>query len=663
MQRWRLLFKVLSFCLFGAFAPQLGAQQFFHASFQGLGPGQPPAVVHLPNGDVVQAFLRGAGTQELTLVKTDACDEILWSKRLSTPQTPSRLINMVAHENEIYLAVVLGPQLPDSSLTLFKFTTAGNLVWSQELKGPPMYWYSLGINEQGYLFLNGNSSSSASLANVVVKLDPTDTIFWSNSYTQRQIWGMGVPDKNGGFLKLTGNVAYLLDANGQPQWIQNYDAGYQSGISPLVLDDGFVIFSTTTAGQNQSQAYKIDLNGNVVWSSPAFSGSFFSDAILLENQEILIASSGAGPAFDQTQLLWLDASTGAVSNSKWIPPNSQATNQPTLSSNGQGHLFLHSQLATATATNVDFLRIKPQLVGTEACQWQNANLNTRNEAVTALGNVSLPPMQALSFNQEPVNASLQNATVAMLKGCSNVPQPEDIELGNDTTLCPGETLVLNPNLTVEGSYRWSNGQQGASLTVTQAGRYWLEVEPTCGQAFFSDTIQVDFYDGMAPQILADQFQYQLGETAAFTLQNLPDTTVFWQNAFGDTNRGNSWNLELSKPGQQWVKACWYSPASCLLCDSLSFSVEAPQLQLPNAFTPNGDGLNDFFGPADGALVHYDLWVKDRFGKTLSYTQNHPWNGDVKGQRALGGVYVYELHYQIYRGQPTQVLVGSFTLLR
>ena len=49
-----------------------------------------------------------------------------------------------------------------------------------------------------------------------------------------------------------------------------------------------------------------------------------------------------------------------------------------------------------------------------------------------------------------------------------------VNIGNDTTICEGSTLTLNPNIAAD-SYTWSNGSTNPGLTVTTAGTYWVEV--------------------------------------------------------------------------------------------------------------------------------------------------------------------------------------------
>ena len=55
----------------------------------------------------------------------------------------------------------------------------------------------------------------------------------------------------------------------------------------------------------------------------------------------------------------------------------------------------------------------------------------------------------------------------------------DPDLGEDTTLCLGETINLSLNSTYI-SYLWSDGSTGSSLSVDSEGIYWVDVELNCG---------------------------------------------------------------------------------------------------------------------------------------------------------------------------------------
>ncbi len=76
--------------------------------------------------------------------------------------------------------------------------------------------------------------------------------------------------------------------------------------------------------------------------------------------------------------------------------------------------------------------------------------------------------------------------------------------------------------------------------------------------------------------------------------------------------------------------------------------------MPNAFTPNGDGKNDEFGPVGQihSLENYQLTIYDRWGSKVfsAKSPDEKWNGkfDNQGNELPPGVYVYELQYKVLR---------------
>lgn len=94
-------------------------------------------------------------------------------------------------------------------------------------------------------------------------------------------------------------------------------------------------------------------------------------------------------------------------------------------------------------------------------------------------------------------------------------------------------------------------------------------------------------------------------------------------------------------GEYWVKLI-ASTASCQYVDSLAVKSLESMLQVPNVFTPNGDGLNDEFRVAFRSLKNYNIVIKNRWGRTV-YKSNDPskgWNGKIGGAQAAEGTYYY-----------------------
>jgi len=90
--------------------------------------------------------------------------------------------------------------------------------------------------------------------------------------------------------------------------------------------------------------------------------------------------------------------------------------------------------------------------------------------------------------------------------------------------------------------------------------------------------------------------------------------------------------------------------------------------IPNAFTPNGDGLNDLFKLALSLacpVSEYKLQIYNRWGQMLfvSYRLEDGWDGTINGQPADVGSYYYQLSVKTGLRQNVIVEHGDFVLIR
>lgn len=92
--------------------------------------------------------------------------------------------------------------------------------------------------------------------------------------------------------------------------------------------------------------------------------------------------------------------------------------------------------------------------------------------------------------------------------------------------------------------------------------------------------------------------------------------------------------------------------------------DAQRLSIPNAFTPNGDAINDVFRvvPYEGLEVIGSLTIYDRWGEKVYENQGSVfWDGTIDGKPGPSDVYVYRIDI-VCDGEPKAVW-GDVTLLR
>jgi gliding motility-associated-like protein len=88
--------------------------------------------------------------------------------------------------------------------------------------------------------------------------------------------------------------------------------------------------------------------------------------------------------------------------------------------------------------------------------------------------------------------------------------------------------------------------------------------------------------------------------------------------------------------------------------------------IPNAFTPNNDGVNDYFRGDGVGIEKYNFWIFDRWGNLIFHTEDltEGWSGKAKGgeEVAQQDVYVWKVKIIDIFNKPHDYL-GKVTLVK
>lgn len=305
-------------------------------------------------------------------------------------------------------------------------------------------------------------------------------------------------------------------------------------------------------------------------------------------------------------------------------------------------------------------------------------------------------------------------------------EPSTIDIGRDTSFCFGESIMLKAGNNFE-SYMWNNGQTSSEIKVTGVGEYFVLVKNNNG-CTSTDTMSVievytlpDFSLNKKSILCRQQndtifaapnfttYLWQDGSSKYFypvleagnikltvtnengciardslaisKIVNSPsdflddylticeDETVVLKpiSTFAEYlwNNGSKMPTIQATPGNYWLIV--KDMNGCIGVDSLNVTSKdcTPIFFVPNAFTPNNDGLNDIFKPViSGNIEEYIFTIYDRYGQQIFSTKkiNEGWNGTIKGKPQNTGTFIWTCSYK-FKGLIKESKKGSIVLIR
>ncbi len=240
-----------------------------------------------------------------------------------------------------------------------------------------------------------------------------------------------------------------------------------------------------------------------------------------------------------------------------------------------------------------------------------------------------------------------------------------------------------------------------SLCIGQSIRAWTELNPTTVRdvqwQFGADQFHTDgiallehaFHEkGVQPVTLLARFRAcpDMLRTDSVYVAPIPllllgpDTslcfaarTLTLYNHYGP-NPGDqyTWNtgdtstaISITRPG--FYRLQIRNADGCIATESIEIRKDC-YTDIPNAFSPNGDGSNDYFFPQQQlsrGVLSLHLQIRNRWGQLLFESRERNgrgWDGRWAGQEQPAGVYLYQLTVKYSNGRE-EVLQGNVTLVR
>lgn len=345
--------------------------------------------------------------------------------------------------------------------------------------------------------------------------------------TGRNTWG-------GGFAGMRPAIT-KMSLSGAQLWCRMYVYSvattarlYGTG---LVADDSVLVMSITgnfsgTAAVYEGGMAKIDTSGSIIFAKRYSVSGYTNIAI----REIINLPDGyllAGYTVDPTRnlLLFKVDKQGEV---LWGKTYGGASNDDFLSNTRteiifhNGYIWFVGRSQSFGSGDYDIIVAKTDANGDISNICGAFTVNNITVTKTDITNL-YDGTQTLIETQNPFTFSSGTCTPFASNLLS---QNITIDLGPDTTLCPGETLLLDAT-TAGGTYLWQDGSINATYTVTTAGTYWVEV--MYNGCPYHDTVVVNYGGPPALDIFRDTVVCGSGPVTLYANYDSTTTGFAWFN--------------------------------------------------------------------------------------------------------------------------------------
>ncbi len=232
----------------------------------------------------------------------------------------------------------------------------------------------------------------------------------------------------------------------------------------------------------------------------------------------------------------------------------------------------------------------------------------------------------------------------------NPPPTVSIQQIVQTTLCDGQTVDLKVSYNT-GTVKWSTGAAGDQISVSKSGSYTATVTSAAGCTSNAD-INVQFFPNPILDLPHAGVCIPSHKTATLTAP--AGMASYTWNGQAGTN-----TFTVDHP--QTVTLTATDANGCTATQDVQVEDDCPNISIPNAFTPNGDGVNDTWNIAG---LEYDptseVRIFTRNGQQIFESKGYPkpWDGIYNGKQLPTGVY----YYVITAKKNTQRYSGSVTII-
>ncbi|MBK8611067.1 MAG: gliding motility-associated C-terminal domain-containing protein [Chitinophagaceae bacterium] len=612
--------------------------------------------------------LTSAGSTDIFVCKLNNSGNLIWAKRIGGPSSDVAFSLGLDEFQNVYstgffwLTADFDPGSSTFNLTsnafgdgfVLKLDASGNFKNAVQMGGNSrVRANSLKIDKTDHLYIAGYFDGEADF-------DPGPGIELLNSPVDDDDIFIAKFDLDLNFIwvKQIGGPSYQQVFGIEEDAADNiYLTGHYNGTADF--DPGPGVYSLTALGDPDIFTLKLSSAGEFIWVAPA-TGPFFG--------------SGYSLRVDQRYNVYV---VGTYEGTIDFDPG---PDELKLSSAGKSEIFIQKLRQCPDAALTETLNIQTctsftlynktydssgiytyLILNSFGCDSIVIKLNLTISRIT--NNVAIDICQGelyLAGGYLQSKTGIYYDTLRTAAGCDSVtithltvrekPKPD---IGRDRNICAGETILLDPG--IFSTYLWQDLSTNPHYRVSMPGTYMVTVtnQFNCKA---SARIRVLDIIPLPANFLPDNQQLCSG--------NVYQIKVPGYKSYNWNTGATTANIDIRHSGNYYLTVTDYN--NCTGTDSLTVQERnCIPIGIPNAFTPNNDGVNDYFKPTVNVeITEYELRVYNRVGQLIFQTRDlaQGWDGRFKNQQQSPSNYIYQISFRTNDGQSLKY-AGNILLIR
>ncbi|MEO1257335.1 MAG: gliding motility-associated C-terminal domain-containing protein [Bacteroidota bacterium] len=631
--------------LFLLIACSLAAQITFLKKYQ-INTGLLRNGQQLPNENYVMGYNETEGFGKAVIFLTDKFGAIIWAQSIISANSSQVQKVVASTENEIYALIETGENLTvQSKLILVKFNEQGQPLWSRFVGDNLNTDQDLFATSDGHIITSHNLPQD----NIrCIKFNKNGDIVWSKIFTNNNIGTITqITEDNAGnyWILARGQdpntfnnfITHLIKIlpTGIPVHAKSFD--FPNPVNLSIFPNNDMAVTGFVPGDNREFIMRLNPDGAIDWADQLDTPFNIAGAYAANDGHLILTGIYNGPGVvslmkmsGDGDIIWERGYNGGVTNFRqaFLTTDGIAVLGRTINNGTIGGLFLKTDM-DGRSMACDYFNSctlkEPIIIDTMHFDWS-----------------------AIDFSVEPgIETEWQSANLTATDFCApaNAPLPF-FEVPD--TICQHTCIGFNELSQADATaWEWSfeEGTPGSS-TFQQPGEICYDEPGTF------ELVHTVYFAGCADSYTTELTVVPVPEI------NLGNDTTLCNDTFFELNTDIAgateyfWNDGQTGPSRQVDISGNYRVdidfSYCILTDSVYVDIISCNENIfsPTAFSPNNDGINDFFEifVVDVKIIKTQIF--NRWGGLVfnADLMEKNWDGNINGEPAEVGTYIFLINY-------------------